>query len=195
MFYLVNDKRCSTTFHYTENDPWDYTNLRGLIAAFNTTIIALLQNVWSDQVRIEQLYARCLVPDTVQTANEYIIGGTGLLTGQAAPSNLAVVISLRQGEVSSRANNRLMIAGFSEDDVENSVLSPAAAAGHWSSLNTGLLAPLTAGAGSPYDLVCVGYQLGGVSHPAAGYEVLESVVELNISSQRRRRTEFREIKS
>lgn len=114
--YALAGNRFSSSFIFTVPGGMVITDPADLVTAFrgSTSETALL-DMLSVEATLASVYAYAIVPGSaVAFRTPALVTEVGTITGDPAPSNLAAVGSLLQGETSSKANGRCYISGFGD---------------------------------------------------------------------------------
>lgn len=190
--YAISGNRLSTTMHFAADDG----PVTGMAAELGNNLEAAMMPLWlacvSLEVKFQNMYVRCMDRGRVWPFTNTYGTKVGTQTGESLPSNIAMVIQLRQAEISGRTNNRLFISGVPEEVVVNSVLDSAYIVASAAPLAAYLRDTVIAGTLSNYRCCCV-HKVGPGPHPTyEGHPITQAFVDESTGSQRRRTTELRQ---
>lgn len=191
---VLQGNAMSFSIHYACDNSVTNDTQHDLGNLFNVNVMPLIKAACSLEVRFQQLYTTAVAPNLAWTS--IISYGTelGLGTAEAIPSNTAVIIELRQGEVTSRHNNRIFMFGCEETNVVNSLLTPTAISGSYQPLADYLLTHTMAGTFGNYKACSVTPRKKTGPVPAIGYDLVQAFVQPAVATQRRRTTELTQYK-
>lgn len=193
--YTINGNLLSTTFNYgclSSVDPLE--SAKELKDEFESVVLPLLLACLSVEVTIEAIYVHSILKENALPWVDQQSGTIGLVSGNAIPSNLAVVFQLRQTEEPSRHNGRLFISGLSEDTVVDGLVQGVFLTGELATLAAELITPLVDTALRTWYFVVVRRVSGGLPVAIEGLQVVQCVPTYALASQRRRTTELRRVR-
>jgi len=168
----------------------DKDTLQSAVDFWVANSLTFLRNCLAADVEVDQVRMDQVEPGNELPGFDNLVGLPGTVTGQALPSGSASVLSWVTDAPNSKHNGRMYIAGVSENEVVNGLLTAAQSAMQIllaDELQTDLLTSL------PQTAVFVPNVISRVLNgaprvPPVGFEILSGVVRLPLFSQRRRIT-------
>lgn len=168
----------------------DKDTLQSAVDFWVANSLTIFRNCLAADVEVDQVRMDQVEPGNELPGFDNLVGLPGTVAGQALPSGSASVISWVTDAPNSKHNGRIYIAGVSENEVDNGLISAAQIALNVllsNELQTDLLTS------SPQDAVFVPNTISRVLNgaprvPPVGFEILSGVIRLPMFSQRRRIT-------
>jgi hypothetical protein len=189
VYYALQGNRLSCTMYYGGDASMEQGDPEALVNAWESSVLPKWIDAVSDQVTFERVAGRTIEPETALPGNDQLNASAGSLVAQAIPSNLAMVLQLRQDDVSSKHNGRLFVSGITETQCVDGLISPTAVGAELGDLATEIINPLSNGSGTTYKLVALTRWLVGIPITPVGYTVTAVSITRSLASQRRRKTE------
>lgn len=168
----------------------DKDTLQSAVDFWVANSLTFLRNCLAVDAEVDQVRMDQIEPGNELPGFDNLVGLPGTVVGQALPSGSASVISWVTDAPNAKHNGRMYLAGISENEVDNGLISPAQSGLNIllsDELQTDLLTSL------PQDAVFVPHVISRVLNgaprvPPVGFEILSGVVRLPMFSQRRRIT-------
>lgn len=191
----ISGNRLSLNLHYGANGDIVVGDAEIFLDAWETANLAWLRDALSEEVILEQLYATCVVAETVNPATNILSGQVGSISGEAMPSNIAAVITLRQIEISSKHDGRIYLPGAPEAASVDGLWDDSWFEGAFKDFADALLVPVTPGGGVEWSLVALQRFASSSPVTPVGHTIASVVRRRSPATQRRRTTEKREYHS
>lgn len=195
--YLLSARVCTGIVAYRATFAEVLSTLsRSLDRAFNDEIVPLLQACWSNEVSIQSTYVLGVNPAGKIPSYTYQTDDTGSIAAQAYPGDSPLVIKMITDAPNSRHNGRLYLSGFADTNVTAQVLNAAYLAGPLAALATALKGTIVDPDSASriwQPVVLTREDLGIPIIPPTSFDVINTVTQNTIFSQRRRRTRRTEI--
>jgi len=182
----------TNNFGYQQSSGADSTSIcQSLTRAFNGEVLLAIQNVLSEDVGIESIYALSLNPPGRVPSELSFIEQTGAIVGEAYPADSCFVLRMVTEADSSKDNGRIFMSGINEINVTAQSVDPVFLSGPIVSLITALVGDI-----SDPDDTSVKFRCAVVNRIDEGEKVtpptsnkVESIfVSPVLYTQRRRRT-------
>lgn len=195
--YFVQGRVCSINLGYRDlNAGLVHLQAKVLADAFDNSLLALFQNVFSVDVQIQSLYVLGVNPKGNIPEMRNYLDINGLRPGTAMPNDSPVIISLTTDAPNSKHNGRIYLSGISETDVENQKVTPAFQGSQLEDLADALKTDIedTDAPVSEFEPSVLVRQADGIPvTPPSSHGVIGWAMNGIIYSQRRRRTKRNEI--
>lgn len=190
VLYNISGNKLTSTLHYFASASLALGDAKLFLDDWETDVLPTWQAAVSEDVTFDCLRAFCVGPEICKPATNQLSSTDGTVVGVAVPETLGVVIRINQYEVTSRRNNRIYVAGATEDQVVDSLLSTAAATGVWKDLADKLIEQRNNGSGTNFDLCTYNVITPGAPNIYGGYDASACFVTRSLCTQRRRRVEL-----
>lgn len=189
--YDITGNKLTSTMHYGCDTALGADDPDLLRIQWQTVVQPKWADAVSADVRFDSVYAWADEPGTALPYVDQLTGVVGTVTGESIPENLAAVLQLKQYETNSKANGRLLIAGLSNADCVDSLVSTAAIAGTLADLATALMTTLTISGPKNFKLCALSRWVAGAKRtPPLGFEIAAVIPTRSLATQRRRTTEM-----
>lgn len=189
--YDVDGNRLSSSLSYASPGGATFTDPQNLVDSFIAETFASWRAVVSSDVSFQKMYALRTSVGVCMPGTKLFAGVNGTSDALCIPSNLALVIQLRQTELASDFNGRVFISGLPESKIVSGLVQGAFATGACQTLASKLQNPLPKIGGGYYYPVVMHRTAAGVPITPIGLEVSQAVVIRALGTQRRRKTEKR----
>lgn len=147
--------------------------------------------VFASEVKFDMLSYSPIKPANFRSYTQYMSGLAGAISDEALPTNVGVVMQLRQLEVSGKHNGRFILPGVPETKTLDGLVTTGFVSTELAALVSALMTPVTS-SGDTYTLSVVQRYESGIPIEPVGFHVSSIIPQRNLGTQRRRTTELRE---